>query len=85
MTNELTIKDEKFSFSSSNNFEQAMYIAKIISRSDLAPKDFKNKPENCLVAIEMGKDLGLKPMQAIQNIAVINGRPCIWGDAALAV
>jgi len=85
MTNELATKDDKFSFSSSNNFEQAMYIAKIISRSDLAPKDFKNKPENCLVAIEMGKDLGLKPMQAIQNIAVINGRPCIWGDAALAV
>ena len=85
MTNDLTTKDKKFSFSSSNNFEQAMYIAKIISRSDLAPKDFKNKPENCLVAIEMGKDLGLKPMQAIQNIAVINGRPCIWGDAALAV
>ena len=85
MTNDLTTKDEQFSFSSSTNFEQAMYIAKIISRSDLAPKDFKNKPENCLVAIEMGKDLGLKPMQAIQNIAVINGRPCIWGDAALAV
>jgi hypothetical protein len=85
MTNDLTTKEEQFSFSSSTNFEQAMYIAKIISRSDLAPKDFKNKPENCLVAIEMGKDLGLKPMQAIQNIAVINGRPCIWGDAALAV
>ena len=87
MSNELVTveKDNDFSFSSPTNFEQAMYIAKIISRSDLAPKDFRGKPENVLVAIEMGKDLGLKPMQAIQNIAVINGRPCIWGDAALAV
>jgi hypothetical protein len=33
----------------------------------------------------MGLDIGLKPMQALQNIAVINGRPSIWGDAALAL
>jgi hypothetical protein len=38
-----------------------------------------------LVAIQWGREVGLGPLQALQNIAVINGRPSIWGDAALAL
>jgi hypothetical protein len=30
-------------------------------------------------------ELGLTPMAALQNTAVINGRPAIYGDAALAL
>jgi hypothetical protein len=33
----------------------------------------------------MGLEVGLSPMQSIQNIAVINGRPSIWGDSMLAL
>jgi hypothetical protein len=33
----------------------------------------------------MGLEVGLQPMQALQSIAVINGRPSIWGDGALAI
>lgn len=70
-----------------NNFmnSEAMEAAKMIANSDLAPKDFKGKPGNVLVAIQMGMELGLAPMQALQNITVINGKACIWGDAMLAV
>ena len=66
-------------------FEEAWRFAKLIAGSDLAPKDYVNKPANVLVAIQMGAEVGLSPMAAIQNIAVINGRPSLWGDAALAV
>ena len=64
---------------------EAKEIATLIANSDFAPKDYKGKPDNVLVAIQMGADLGLKPLQALQNIAVINGRPSIYGDAALAL
>lgn len=64
---------------------EAKEIANLIANSDFAPKDYKNKPDNVIVALQMGADLGLKPMQALQNIAVINGRPSIYGDAALAL
>lgn len=64
---------------------EAKEIANIIANSGLAPKDYVGKPDMILVAIQMGCDLGLKPMQALQNIAVINGRPSIWGDAAAAL
>lgn len=68
-----------------NSLSEAMSLAKMIAESDLAPKDFKGKAGNCLIAMQMGMEVGLAPMQAIQNIAVINGRPTLWGDAAIAL
>lgn len=73
------------SFTNPAFVKSMMDFAKLISDSDLAPKDFKGKPGNTLIAIQMGLEVGLAPMQAIQNIAVINGRPCVWGDAMLAI
>lgn len=67
------------------DMEEAMKIATMVSNSLLAPKDFRGKPEDTLVAMMLGNELGLNPMQAIQNIAVINGRPSIYGDALLAL
>lgn len=64
---------------------EAMKLAELIANSDLAPKDFKGKAGNCLIAMQMGMEVGLAPMQAIQNIAVINGRPTLWGDAAIGL
>ena len=64
---------------------EAKELAGIISTSGFAPKGYENNPNGIMIAIQMGADLGLKPMQALQNIAVINGRPSIYGDAALAL
>jgi hypothetical protein len=64
---------------------EAMQFAKMVAASDFAPKDFRGKPESCLLAIQHGSEIGLSPMQSLQNIACINGRPAIWGDAALAL
>jgi len=61
-----------------------MQFAKTIADSGLAPKGME-KPETIMVAIQLGAELGLPPMSALQNIAVINGRPGVWGDAALAL
>lgn len=64
---------------------EAMKFAELIAKSDLAPKDYKGKPENVLIAVQMGLELRLSPMQALQNISVINGKPALYGDAVLAV
>ena len=70
---------------SPQTFEQALTFSKYLAESDLVPKDFKGRPGNCLVAIQWGAELGLKPLQAMQNLAVINGRPALWGDAVIAL
>jgi hypothetical protein len=74
----------KFNFEMTS-LKEAMDYSKLIADSDLAPKDYKGKPGNVLIAIQFGAEVGLLPLQAIQNIAVINGRPAIWGDAMIAL
>lgn len=64
--------------------DEAMSFCQIIAKSRLCPKGLET-PEALFLAVNMGMELGLSPMQAIQSIAVINGRPSIWGDAALAI
>lgn len=64
---------------------EAVQYARLISNSSFVPTQFRGKPEDILVAIQWGAELGLPPLQSLQNIAVINGRPTLWGDAALAV
>lgn len=66
-------------------FDDAFRFAQMVAKSEFAPKDFRGKPESCLLAIQHGSEIGLSPMQSLQNIACINGRPAIWGDAALAL
>lgn len=66
------------------NFEQLYRLSNIMSQSGMMPKGLTTVPA-VFVAVQMGLELGLSPMQAVQNIAVINGRPSIWGDAALAL
>lgn len=70
---------------SPQTFEQALTFSQYLADSDLVPKDFKGKPGNCLIAMQWGSELGLKPLQSLQNLAVINGRPALWGDAVIAL
>ena len=83
--NELTTQGEATFSLSPRNLAEAMDFAKIIASSDMVPKDYVNKPGNVLVAVQTGAELGLKPMQSLQGISVINGRPSIWGDAMRAL
>lgn len=64
---------------------EAMEFSKILSQSAMIPRDYQGKPANVLVAVQWGMELGLAPMQALQNIAVINGKPSVYGDALLAM
>lgn len=64
---------------------QAMEFSKLIASSNLAPPAYKGKPADVLIAVQIGAELGVQPMQALQNVAVINGRPCIWGDLGRAL
>lgn len=66
------------------SMSEAKALAETIVASGLAPKGM-DKPATVLVALQMGAELGLAPMASLQNIAVINGRPSIWGDAMLAI
>ena len=66
------------------SIDEMWRFAECVHQSGLAPTGLKS-PQACLVAIQMGAECGLAPMASLQNIAVINGRPSLWGDGMLAV
>lgn len=65
--------------------DEAMRFSDMLSKSQMVPKAYQGKPEDVLVAVQWGKELGLAPLQALQNIACINGKPSVYGDAAMAL
>jgi hypothetical protein len=64
---------------------EAIDFSNMLSKSTMVPKAYQNKPEDVLVAVQWGYELGLAPLQALQNIATINGKPSVYGDAAMAL
>lgn len=86
MSNVTALQAPKQNFSlAPKDLDEALRFADMLASSVLVPKDYVGKPGNCLVAIQWGMELGLQPMQAMQSIAVINGRPSLWGDAMLGL
>ena len=66
------------------NFEDAFRVANAVCKAGMAPRGLET-PEKAMVAIMHGLEVGLTPMNALQSIAVVNGRPTIWGDGAIGL
>lgn len=71
------------------DMDQAWRAAGILARSRLLPKGlYANNPEqtqaNVTLVLWYGAELGLPPMQAIQSIYVVNGKPQLSGQLWLA-
>lgn len=64
---------------------EAVTFSEMLASSSMVPKAYQGKPQDILVCVQWGYEIGLAPMQALQNIAVINGKPSVYGDAALAL
>lgn len=67
-----------------SDLESLWRFSGYVSASGLAPKGLQSR-EAIFVAIQLGLEVGMTPMAALQNIAPINGRPSIWGDAQLGI
>lgn len=55
--------------------QDQMAFAKAVCQSDIIPTVYRGKPANILVAVGYGAPLGLTPIQSLQDISVINGKP----------
>ena len=64
------------------SMETAWRLAKLRSVAKTVDAD---SPEALTICILYGQEVGLTPLMAMEKIALINGRPTIWGDGALAL
>jgi len=67
-----------------SNFEELRKVGETVVKSGFAPKGMES-PEACIIAMQAGMEVGLPPIASLQNYAVINGRPALYGDALLAI
>lgn len=67
------------------SFDEIWRMGNMLSQTQMVPEAFRGKPNDCTAAIMAGLELGLSPMAALQSIAVVNGRPALWGDGLMAV
>ena len=68
-----------------NNYQEALTLATAICKTSFVPKAYVGKPQEATIAMIYGMEVGLPPMASLQNIAVVNGQPSIWGDGMLAL
>ncbi len=64
--------------------EQAFRMAEAICGAGMAPQSL-DSPQKVVTAIFAGLEIGLSPFQAVQSMAMVNNRPCLWGDALPAL
>ncbi|MDB5726628.1 MAG: hypothetical protein JWQ16_3382, partial [Novosphingobium sp.] len=66
------------------DMDSAYRLAKAVCLAGMAPKGMET-PEKCMIAIMRGLEVGLTPFMALDKIAIVNGRPVIWGDGAIGL
>lgn len=54
---------------------ETMEFVKILADSELIPVHLKKKPSDIFVIIAKGMELGIKPMHALAELFVVNGKP----------
>jgi len=64
--------------------DEVWRFAQVVTAGGFAPPGLKS-PEAVMVAVMHGAEIGLTPFASIKNIAVINNRPSLWGDALAGV
>ena len=70
---------------SPRNLEEAMEVCRMLAKGSMVPKDYVGKPDAVFSAALLGGRFGFNPIQACQHIAVVNGKPSMYGDAVLGV
>ena len=76
------LESQLTTFSSSESFELAQRMAKMIMVSDLIPDKFKGNVSNCVIALNMASRIGADPLMVMQNLYIVHGKPS-WSSTFL--
>lgn len=66
-------------------YQAAAYMAEGLAASSLVPDVYRNQPANVALVIMQGAALGLKPLQALNGIYVLHGKPALESKTMAAV
>lgn len=75
MSNELVI----------TNYDELQKRAIEIAKSSLIPVALRNKPADVAIILMQGAELGMAPLQALNSINVIQGKPTLGSEGGIAL
>lgn len=82
----LTDKRQLSVYSDVNLYNNALKMAESLAKSDLIPDNYKGKPESCLIAIDVARQIGARsPLFVMQNLFVVKGKPSWSGQYCDAI
>lgn len=63
----------------------AKMLADALCDTEMVPAAYRGKAGNAAAAILLGMELGLEPIQSLQNIFVVGGKPAMYARTAVAL
>lgn len=72
-------------FSDKEAFNQLVRVANAFSKTNLVPENYRGKPEDCMVAIDMANRMGMPVLMVMQNLYVVKGKPSWSGQACMSM
>lgn len=66
-------------------WQQAIDIATVLSRAQLVPDAYRNKPNDIVLAMMRGHELGLSPIQSLTYFDVIKGKVAMSAQMIVAL
>lgn len=67
------------------DLDEAWRYADMVWKSGTAPDSYDNDPQKIIIGVLASMELGVPPMTGLRGIAIINKRPAVWGDLAIAL
>jgi hypothetical protein len=67
------------------SWEEMLARAEYFAKSQLIPQSLRGKPHDITIILQMGMEVGFNPLQALNSIDVIQGKPAIKPEAQLAL
>jgi len=68
------------SFGDTSSFEHSQRVAKMLSSSNLIPKEYQGNIQNTMIALEMANRIGASPLMVMQNLYIVHGKPS-WSSS----
>ena len=63
-------------------FNQTYKMSTYLAKSELVPPSYKDKPENCMIAIDIGNRMGISPLAVMQNSQIVRNKFSWTGSAS---
>lgn len=57
-----------------DSYQQNWNIAVQLSKSTIIPDNYKNQPQNIMIALELSQNMNLTPFLVMQNLSIIKGK-----------